>query len=358
MSTEDTIMKVGEPLKAHNWLPWKARILSIAAAKKLTKYLEGTEQRPTYADATKPTAEETTALNTWQENDNKARSLLYCNISDGEMMPVLSATTASDIWRKLKAAKEPNTGISKLTARRKLYRTVAEDGMDIAEHIKTMQLIHQELSLMGVEITDQEFLDILMTSLPESWDNFTNTYATANASGIQKITTDEFIAAINDELRRRNDRATTSDTALKAYAPNAKPASGTRRGAKSAKSKCENCGRPNHTKENCWSKGGGKEGQSPWKKKAKRDTANKAEDDGSDIDVAYMAHEDFVPPEDGSRHAWWLDSCANQHVCVNKSLFTSYTKQWDRMIGGIGGKRTVMGIGTIVLKFRVGDKII
>jgi hypothetical protein len=33
---------------------------------------------------------------------------------------------------------------------------------------------------------------------------------------------------------------------------------------------CDNCGQDGHTKPDCYSKGGGKEGQGPWQKKSKQ----------------------------------------------------------------------------------------
>ena len=39
---------------------------------------------------------------------------------------------------------------------------------------------------------------------------------------------------------------------------------------KSTSEECNNCGRPGHTTADCFSKGGGKEGEALWKKKGKK----------------------------------------------------------------------------------------
>lgn len=234
-----------EPLKANNWLPWKTRIEAIVADKKLTKFLIGKETRPNAVVPTEPDEEEEKAIDTWQEQDAKVRSIIVLNISDSEMVHITGAKTASEMWSNLKMVKESSSGLGKLTARRKLYRTFAEEGTDIAEHLTKMRQILEELNTMGVKIEDQDFLDILMSSLPESWDAFTMPYMTANTSGVKKITSQEFIAIVYEEIRRRFTRASTSDTALKAYS-NSKPSQGTRRNAENASKKCSNCGKMGH----------------------------------------------------------------------------------------------------------------
>jgi transposase InsO family protein len=358
MSSETTYKF--EPLKAHNWLPWKTRIEAIVADKKLTRFLTASEESTSAAVATSPTEEESEALEAWQEQDAKVRSIIVLNVSDAEMIHITGAKTAAEMWKNLKMVKESSSGVGKLTARRKLYRTFAEEGSDIAEHISKMRQILEELHTMGVKIEDQDFLDILMSSLPESWDSFTMTYMTANTTGIKKITSHDFISVIYEEIRRRNTRASASDTALKAYS-NSRPSQGTHRNAENASKKCSNCGKMGHVVQDCWAKGGGKEGQGPRnrrKKKNQGDNANKAEDTSAqEFDISYMA-DDFTAPDEKSRDAWWLDSCANQHICVNKALFTSYAPVSGRYVKGVGGKVLVHGMGTVTLLFRVGENTI
>lgn len=87
-----------EPLKANNWLPWKTRIEAIVADKKLTKFLIGKETRPNAVVPTEPDEEEEKAIDTWQEQDAKVRSIIVLNISDSEMVHITGAKTASEMW--------------------------------------------------------------------------------------------------------------------------------------------------------------------------------------------------------------------------------------------------------------------
>lgn len=49
-----------EMLKAHNWMPWKRRMLAVLRDLGLEKYIAKDAKLPESADPTKPTVEEMT----------------------------------------------------------------------------------------------------------------------------------------------------------------------------------------------------------------------------------------------------------------------------------------------------------
>ncbi|KZT10278.1 uncharacterized protein LAESUDRAFT_755787 [Laetiporus sulphureus 93-53] len=51
---------------------------------------------------------------------------------------------------------------------------VTED--NIGKHIKELCKIREELHIMENEIDDQQFRNVIITSLPDSWMTFTDTY--------------------------------------------------------------------------------------------------------------------------------------------------------------------------------------
>jgi hypothetical protein len=53
--------------------------------------------------------------------------------------------------------------------------------------------------------------------------------------------------------------------------------------------------------------------------------------------------------------SWWLDTCANIHVCDDISLFSSYQGlQGSSVLMGNGSHASVHGVGTVDLKFTSG----
>lgn len=61
---------------------------------------------------------------------------------------------------------------------------------------------------------------------------------------------------------------------------------------------CENCEKPGHVKEDCYAKGGGKEGQAPWQNKGKK--PNKTEiimvvaDEGENEMFTFACSSDYM----------------------------------------------------------------
>jgi DNA-binding Lrp family transcriptional regulator len=55
-----------------------------------------------------------------------------------------------------------------------LYRMTGDKVFDMVEHISKIQKLQEELHLVGNKVEDEDFIMILITSLPESWDNYTH----------------------------------------------------------------------------------------------------------------------------------------------------------------------------------------
>ncbi|TDL14180.1 hypothetical protein BD410DRAFT_681567, partial [Rickenella mellea] len=77
---------------------------------------------------------------------------------------------------------------------------------------------------------------------------------------------------------------------------------------------CTNCKKNGHSKENCWAKGGDKEGQGP-RQKARSEKGNQATDSKSDTnddlrDNAYMATDSTSI----GRSTWITDSGTTSHI--------------------------------------------
>ena len=98
---------------------------------------------------------------------------------------------------------------------------------------------------------------------------------------------------------------------------------------------CTNCKKKGHIKENCWAKGGGKEGQGPCQKKqskskkkkgkVKANIANESSSNELDEPITFMNFDCATLIKDGTGTTQILDTGASSHV-VGQPLLVVETK--------------------------------
>jgi len=100
---------------------------------------------------------------------------------------------------------------------------------------------------------------------------------------------------------------------------------------------CANCKKPGHSIENCWAKGGGKEGQGPRQKRKSRfkkkkekgkgkvsvanEQSSSHEDDGS---TAFINHDCATTIKDGTGDTIILDTGASSHMTPHRRMLENY----------------------------------
>jgi transposase InsO family protein len=344
-----------ELLKGHNWMPWKRRMLAVLRDLGLEKYIAKDAKAPEAADRDNPTQDEKEASKRWKEGDAKARTRIELSIGDSEMIHISGADSAREMWEQLTTVKESKGRLGVLATRRTLYRMTAEEGFDMVEHISKLRKLQEELHLMENKVTDEDFVMILITSLPESWDQYTSAYL-GSSSNMPTLKSHELVAILLEEDRRRRGRNddSASGVAMQAKFPKSDKGSDSK---KTEKRKCFNCGKEGHIKEDCWSKGGGREGKGPARRKKGGDRAHQTQEsiNTSLNDVAYSSRES----QEFSRYDWILDSATTSHICTTREAFTDYTPLRNSPIYGLGSQPiNAQGRGTVILNFKVDGKLI
>ena len=273
-----------EKLKPDNWNDWKSVITSLLEMNNLDAYITSDAAPPTPGDPAAPTEDEKNAMTKWKTEDKLCFGLIKISISADERVHTTGTETSAALWKSLCDVKEPKGMLGALAVRRRLFRLVAEEGTSMADHITTFRKLQSECTKMGVAIPDEDLALLLITSLSDSWDTFTASFFGSNyASSTTKISLSALITALCEEDERRRTKANTTESAQRAVGKSSRP-----------KPICTNCKKSGHSKENCYAKGGGKEGQAPWNKKkdAKKDDvrpADKANVASELPDVAYIS---------------------------------------------------------------------
>lgn len=112
----------------------------------------------------------------WDTAEWVACILISNNLSASQFVHVMQATTVKQMWENLKLVHEHKGKQSIPVLRRTMYQMWAKDGDNIVTHLTNMCQIQGQLHLMGLWVADEDFMNLLLSSLPQSWDPFTTSY--------------------------------------------------------------------------------------------------------------------------------------------------------------------------------------
>jgi hypothetical protein len=190
------------------------------------------------------------------------------------------------------------------------------EGGNICTHFHQLAVLHNQLTLLGQTITDCDYLDTLLASIPRSFEGSISSLNGASFLTKTKITADSFRAFLLDEYEHRvlmeKEDAKAGKKEGKDGKDEAFATDSTKKKDKDKrKVECHNCHKKGHIKADCWAKGGGKEGQGLQQQGGASDSAasaSAAKDkdaieawvviDGTDSEESWVVIEEVSDPKD------------------------------------------------------------
>ena len=229
---------------------------------------------------------------------------------------------------------------------------------------------------MGSVIADTHFKIIIMSSLPDSYRPTLQTITAAekatrlSGSMSKGMLPDNLIAFIIEEAQHQviNDKHTkTAESALAAHTKKvASPRGKGKNKLKNTQSDvtCDNCNAPGHSITECWSKGGGKEGQGPRqtnKKDKQPETAVVAVKDDKNKLFAFTCTSDYAAVVEKlnlpkSKLGMCVDSGASHDYCLDWSKFVNYQTVERTIMTANGKSMKATGRGDLQLELPNGSK--
>jgi len=312
------VTKAGELLdsKAKNWSGW---LQSMALLFKLFGVQEYVQGKITCLDL----KDDPESAENWTYNDTFTQLLITSNISVKERVHTNGCTSAHRMWLSLQSMHKSKSHLVLTMHLCMLMNTVAAEDDNITEHLTKLKHCWDQLSLFGDKnycVSEFLFKRIIASSLPESWDQFTDQFIASQLDFVdtdprKHIDTQQFIGIIKQEHKRRQSRKPAASKLPEqamyihrrdnAKLPLASRISGNahnqRRSPPSkkycntcqrtnhwtsqcrfaGKPKCEECGRFGHTSDKCWNTAGNKhpfersnKGDSYSNKRSHRDAHN------------------------------------------------------------------------------------
>ena len=136
------------------------------------------------------------------------------------MVHVVQCKTAQTVWQNLEAIHESKGHQTIISIIRNLFHTKAEEGSNITEHLAKLKEYWERINQINEDnfrISDTLFKIIISSSLPLSWDTFTESYV-GGCKGI--IETDpkklmgsqQFIGILMEEYLQRQECSNGNET--------------------------------------------------------------------------------------------------------------------------------------------------
>ena len=144
-------------------------------------------------------------------NDTFAQLLITSNISVKERVHTNRCISAHCMWLSLQSMHESKSHLILTTHLCMLMNTVTAEDNNIMEHLTKLKHSWDQLSLFGDDnyrMSKFLFKCIIASSLPESWDQFTDQYVTGQLDLVdtdprKHIDMQQFIGIIKQEHKRR-----------------------------------------------------------------------------------------------------------------------------------------------------------
>ncbi|KAH9726512.1 hypothetical protein KPL70_008282 [Citrus sinensis] len=224
----------------------------------------------------------------WNEVDDNAISDRHLALADGVLFSVAEKNTAKEIWDTLTKLYEAKSLHNKIFLKRRLYTLRMTESTMVTDHINTLKTLFSQLTTLGHNIKENERAELLLQSLPDSYDqliiNLTN-----NNPADSLVFDDVAASVLNEESRRKNkeNRQASSQQAealsvTRGRTTERDPSGSQNHGRSKSRSKknvkCYNYGKKGHVKKECWSNQKRREGKEPESSNAQGCVASTSDD--------------------------------------------------------------------------------
>ena len=215
---------IRDALSDTNWNIWKGDMKRVLGLCELEEYVFGDIlERPD------PTLDPVSARN-WSFNDKYAAMIICDNITSAQKIHVGQNNTAHEVWRNLEMIHEVTGNTTIITWIQTLFRCVVEEGDNIKGHLSNLKVIWERINLLSADdfmISDLLFKIIISSSLPPSWDTYTQAYIAktrhhATRDLFKNMNSQEFMGVLIAESERRLGVKHSVNSGMQAYSTKAK----------------------------------------------------------------------------------------------------------------------------------------
>ncbi|GLJ29753.1 hypothetical protein SUGI_0587340 [Cryptomeria japonica] len=325
-----------EKYKGSNFDMWKLKMEDLLIDRDLWDAVDANVQRPS----------DPTAAAQYDVMDRKAKGLIRLCLADSVLINVHEENSAKKLWTKLGEMYQVKSLLNKIFLRKKLYSLKMEEGGRIADHLEAFNMLVAQLVSVGVKMDEEEKCQILLCSLPNSWDSLV--MAIGSTSIVLK--SEDMVGALLGEEMRRKVSISSKEALTVRGRPKEKGKMNEKRDKSKSKGRskspgkskviCWNCGKPGHIHKDC------KEEKK--KKKKKFDSDSESDKEDGDAFIAALATH-------AGNDAWLIDLGASFHMTSNRDWFLEYEGfNGGKVYLGDDSALEIFGRGKVRIRFSDG----
>lgn len=268
----------------------------------------------------------------WNMLDQKALASLFLNLKATQLMHIKACTTAADAWKKLCDVHLPGGPIRKVQLYQKLSRLRMLEGDNVVQYVNKFAETVNKLAEMDITINDELKSIMLLSSLPNSWENFVVAIETRDT-----LPTFETVKVkLLEEGARKQERDDREGSVQAVYVHTKLHGTAKQKQREennlekhSFKGKCYICEKFGHRAREC-----------PNKERHKKLGESKEKSN-------CLMH---ISATTQRKNIWCVDSGATSHMCCDKGLFTSFINKETSIMLAANKFVKSSGIGTVMLK--------
>lgn len=153
-----------EKLDEGNYDSWHVRMKSVLIHNELWKYANGSYK----CDSNWTTDDKAK----WVSYDEKALAMIVLSLKGSQLNHVKKCATSEDAWNKLAEIYKPKGPVQKVMLYKKLMNFKMAENEDISQYVNKFEGIIEKLADAGINIQEELLVIILLSSLPQSFENF------------------------------------------------------------------------------------------------------------------------------------------------------------------------------------------
>ena len=171
-SLSDTLPSSVPKLDAEgdNWAIFYVRFMDAVEAKGFWGHFDGTSVAPVLAATA--TAAEIGAKSQWEKDERSAKTLLTQKLPDSTVMEIHSLKSVKERWDAVVKEYTVKGAYAQTEMRTKFLMSRCPDKGNPKDFLRGLRLKKEELAQVGVEISDEDYLSTIISSLPDTLSNF------------------------------------------------------------------------------------------------------------------------------------------------------------------------------------------